>query len=309
MLAVLFISGVSGKTIRITPQWYPQAQFAGLYIAEKKGFFKDMGVDVQIVHPSGTESSLDMLRDGKTDIAMSQLIDALTNYDSGFELLNILQTSERNSVLIVTREPLDSIQQLSGKRVGHWKSGFSEGAFIMNAELGLNLRWIPYNSDVSIFLSGVLDATLTMIYNEYDQILMSGVELTEKNVFPLSDYIVDAQEDGFYTTPEFYNNNIDDVWKCVTAIKEAWEWARIKSHRKEAVEIVMSMLKDFNLRSNITHQRYMLDKILENQETKDGVVPYMVDPVRFNELVSLMRRYGFIFNEVDYNDMVITLEK
>ncbi len=38
--------------LTFTPQWLPQAQFAGYYVAQKKGFYKAEGLDVKIVHPS-----------------------------------------------------------------------------------------------------------------------------------------------------------------------------------------------------------------------------------------------------------------
>ena len=40
------------------PQWTAQAQFAGYYVAIEKGFYKAEGIDVDIVHPSATQSTL-----------------------------------------------------------------------------------------------------------------------------------------------------------------------------------------------------------------------------------------------------------
>lgn len=312
ILFLLFFSSsvIIGKTIRISPQWIPQAQFAGLYIAEEKGYFKEMGLDVKIVHPSSsTHSSLAMLRDGDTDIAMSQLIDVLSSYDAGFKVLNILQTSERNSLLVVSKDTLNGIEDLRGKTIGNWKAGFSDCAFMMDSEYGLDINWVSYNNNVSIFLSGVFDATLAMDYNEYYQILMSGMELSDKNVIRISDYVIDAQEDGYYVTPEFYQECKEEIWKCVTAIKNALEWARIESNREEAIDIVMAKLKEFNIKSSRVYQRYMLDSVLKNMENENGIVPYLVDQSRFENLVSLMKKYGFLLTDIDYNDIVINFEK
>ena len=45
-LLVLFSSAVRGQdeTIVFTPQWTAQAQFAGYYVAEAKGFYREAGV-------------------------------------------------------------------------------------------------------------------------------------------------------------------------------------------------------------------------------------------------------------------------
>ena len=51
-------SGSDAETIVFTPQWTPQAQFAGYYVAEAKGFFREAGVKVKIEHPSATQPAL-----------------------------------------------------------------------------------------------------------------------------------------------------------------------------------------------------------------------------------------------------------
>jgi NitT/TauT family transport system substrate-binding protein len=41
-------------TIVFTPQWTPQAQFAGYYVAQELGFYRDAGLNVTIEHHSVT---------------------------------------------------------------------------------------------------------------------------------------------------------------------------------------------------------------------------------------------------------------
>ena len=45
-----------------TPQWTAQAQFAGYYVAEAKGFYREAGVNVRIEHPSATQPAMSRLR-------------------------------------------------------------------------------------------------------------------------------------------------------------------------------------------------------------------------------------------------------
>ena len=41
-------AAAQGETIVFTPQWTAQAQFAGYYVAEAKGFYREAGVTVKI---------------------------------------------------------------------------------------------------------------------------------------------------------------------------------------------------------------------------------------------------------------------
>ena len=89
-------------TIIFTPQWTAQAQFAGYYVAEAKGFYKDAGVDVRIEHPSATLPAMSRLRKNECQATTLQLCQAMEIVDSGIPLVNILQTSMNNGMVIVS---------------------------------------------------------------------------------------------------------------------------------------------------------------------------------------------------------------
>ena len=47
------VGNVYGQSERIvfTPQWTPQSQFAGYYVAQAKGFYQEEGLEVVFDHP------------------------------------------------------------------------------------------------------------------------------------------------------------------------------------------------------------------------------------------------------------------
>ena len=72
ILAAALLFAISAKaqsiadTIVFTPQWTAQAQFAGYYAALEKGFYKEEGLNVVIVHPNSSRTAIDRLRNGKS---------------------------------------------------------------------------------------------------------------------------------------------------------------------------------------------------------------------------------------------------
>ena len=84
------------QTLVFTPQWMAQAQFAGYYVAEEKGFYKEAGVDVRIEHPSATQSAMSQLSKKNCQAITLQLCQAMEMVDGGLPLVNILQTSMNN---------------------------------------------------------------------------------------------------------------------------------------------------------------------------------------------------------------------
>ena len=51
------INVVHAQSVTLIPKWTAQAQFAGYYVAEKMGFYKEEGLDVHVKHPSHSENS------------------------------------------------------------------------------------------------------------------------------------------------------------------------------------------------------------------------------------------------------------
>ena len=69
------------ETIVFTPQWTAQAQFAGYYVAEAKGFYSEAGVKVRIEHPTVTQPAMSRLRKNLCQATTMQLCQALEFVD------------------------------------------------------------------------------------------------------------------------------------------------------------------------------------------------------------------------------------
>lgn len=261
---------VFGQRIVFTPQWTAQSQFAGYYVAQKKGFYKEAGLDVEIQHPSTSYSALNRLLDGKCNMITMQLLSAMIQIDKGVQLVNILQTSQRNALMIVSRtDSIRTFQDLKGKKVGVWKTRFGDFGYIADSELELGICWIQFLEGPNLFISGAIDASLAMCYNEYLQIVASGHE--DKPVIRFSETEYDCPEDGLYVTADFYRQNPKQVEAFAEASRRGWEYAH--NHPEEAVDIVMEMVVQENVHTNRIHQRRMLEEIIKIQCAKGEAAP------------------------------------
>ena len=103
IVLMLLPSFIMKAQIVFTPQWTPQAQFAGYYVAYDKGFYDEAGVKVNIQHPSVSYSAFNLLWEGSSDIITLQLVQAMIEIDRGMPLVNILQTSQQNGLMSLPR--------------------------------------------------------------------------------------------------------------------------------------------------------------------------------------------------------------
>lgn len=290
-------SAALGQKIVFTPQWTAQSQFAGYYVAQVKGFYKEAGLDVEIVHPSASYSATNRLIEGSSNVITLQLMQAIAEIDKGTELVNILQTSQHNGLVIVSRkDSLETFKSLEGKKVGIWQAGFGELAILADKELGLGIQWIPFIQNVNLFLSGAIDATLAMSYNEYLQIYSSGFE--NAPVLRFNEAGFDIPEDGVYVTREYYNMFPQKMEAFAQASRRGWEWAH--ANPAEALEIVLQVMEEEKVQTNRIHQEWMLEEILRLQkDTPDGAATFQLDKEKFRKAVDIMYRHGLITAPVE----------
>ena len=285
-----------------TPQWTAHAQFAGYYVAKEKGFYKQAGIDVDIVHPSVSQTAMNRLQNRESQATTLQLCQAMEIIDNGISLVNILQTSMNNGTVIVSRRDKDPLTQ-RGARVGMWHAGFSQIPICMSIKEKLNYKWIRFTSNVDLFLKGAIDATLAMSYNEYYQLMQMGFTFTDNNVYRFCDHGYNIQEDGVYMRRDYYEAHKDQARKFAQASKKGWEWAA--DHQEETLDIVMKYVHENHITTNRVLQRLMLKEVLRlqiDQKSKKREFRLRPDMVKFAS--KLMKECQLLKNEVTYNQLI-----
>lgn len=264
---LLQTAAAQNDTIVFTPQWTAQAQFAGYYVAEAKGFYREAGVKVRIEHPSSTQPAMTRLRKNLCQATTLQVCQALEIVDEGIPLVNILQTSMNNAMVIVSYRDMDPLTQ-KGARVGIWSVGFGQLAICMSIMDHLDYEWVRFAQNVNLFVSGALDATLAMSYNEFYQLVQAGIKMTDKNVYRFCDHGYNVQEDGVYMTRDYYNGHEEQAQRFARASKKGWEWAA--AHPEETLDIVMKYVDREHIATNRVMQRLMLKEVLRLQVDRDS---------------------------------------
>ena len=303
LLCLLCISLFSGYAQKITfsPQWSAQSQFAGYYAALENGYYAEAGLDVSIVHPTNSYTSVNMLKDGTSDFITCELIQAMIAMDQGIRLVNLLQTTQHTTLVLISHDKdIRKMSDLAGRRVGTWKVGFNEIPYILDAEHNLGIEWVKFISSLNIYLSGAIDATLGKSYNERILFSMSGI--TPGSMLRFSEMGYDYPEDGLYVSEKFFKKYPEQCRTFAEASRKGWEWVR--NNRKEAVDIVMKYVNEANISTNIYNQKWMLEEVLEMQEDIKGEAPsYCLNTNAFYWLNEVLLKHGYISRPVDFQKL------
>lgn len=301
LMAISQMLTAHDNTIVFTPQWTAQAQFAGYYVAEEKGFYREAGVKVRIEHPSITQPAMSRMRSGDCQATTLQLCQAIEMVADGTSLVNILQTSMNNAMVIVSARGKNPLKQ-KGARVGIWSVGFGQLAICMSLRDHLDYQWIHFAQNVNLFVSGVLDATLAMSYNEYYQLKQAGMEISEEHIFRFSDHGYNVQEDGVYMTRDYYLKHREQAQRFAQASRKGWEWAA--AHPEEALDIVMRYVNRDRIATNRVLQRLMLKEILRLQlDRETGKREFRLRPDMVKQASRLMKENVLIGREVKYDEL------
>lgn len=299
LLSPLLFSEVHGadeekKTFTLTLQWLPQAQFAGYYVAMEKGYYKQAGIDLKLLHKPAQESIEKILYQGKSDFITSFLSSGIKLRAQKGLILNIGQISQRSALMFVAHKDskITRLEDINGKRLGLWPVDFQVIPLALLKKYNLKTEIIPVINDVDLFLWHGVDVMTVMWYNEYHQILDAGINENELVTFFFSDYNMDIPEDGIYCLENTYKNNPDLCKKLVIATLRGWREAF--RDRKNTLQIVRKYCAQMHLPFNSAHQSWMLDKMEKLIFPGRDYEPGVLSPKVYKETAKKLMMMGFI---------------
>jgi NitT/TauT family transport system substrate-binding protein len=248
------------KKATLIPQWTPQAQFAGYYVAMEKGMYRSHGIDLTILTGGPDSPPLDLLRDGRAQFGTTWLATALEARAGGVQLVNVAQVVQKSGLMLVARksEGIRKPEDLNGRKVGIWDAFKVQTAAFLR-KYGVAAREVPQASSVNLFLSGGVDAASAMWYNEYHTILNSGLDPEELTTFFYHEHALNFPEDGIYVMQDLLREDPWLVRDFVAASLEGWRYAF--THPEETLDIVIRYIGKANLPASRAHQRWMLHRM------------------------------------------------
>ena len=192
----------TGKDVKLQLQWVTQAQFAGYYAAVDQGFYKDAGLNVDIVEGGVDIPPQKQLATGAVDFAISWVPKALAEREAGAKVTDIAQVYQRSGTLQVSFKDknITSAADFKDKKIGNWGFGNEYEIFAALTKAGLDpskdVQLLAQQFDMNGLLSGDIDAAEAMTYNEYAQVLEATNPATGKLYTPDDLNVVSYEDEG-----------------------------------------------------------------------------------------------------------------
>ncbi len=276
-------------------KWVTQAQFAGYYVAQDKGFYEEADLNVTI-KPGGPDiAPPQVIAGGGADVIVDWMPSALASREKGVPLVNIAQPFKSSGMMLTCRKDsgITSPDDFKGRTLGVWFFGNEYPFLSWMSKLGLEttggdagVTVLKQGFNVDPILQKQADCVSTMTYNEYWQIIDAGIPEDELLVFKYEEQGVSTMEDGLYVLEENLADDafVDKMARFVAASMKGWEYAR--ENPDEAADIVLD--NDASGAQTEKHQRRMMGEVNKLTEGSDG----KLDPADYERTVQTLLSGG-----------------
>ena len=281
--------------------------YAPQYVALHKNFFKDEGLDVELILTPGADKVTAAVLSGDVEIGFSGSEATIYVYNQGEKdyLKTFAQLTQKDGSFIVSREKIDNFK-LSDLKGKYYIAGRAGGMPEMTLEYILTKNGINPKTDVTLDTSvafAAMEGAFISGTGDFVSLFEPSATKVEQEGFG---YIVASLGELGGTVPytaynaktSYIENNKEVIEKFTKAIQKGLDF--VNSHTsKEIAEIIKDEFPDTNISDLATViERY------KSVDTWPTTTEFTSES--FNHLQDIMINAGELQDKVNYNDLVYT---
>jgi putative hydroxymethylpyrimidine transport system substrate-binding protein len=247
--AALFAGTATGKPgasltkVRMVQEW-PVADgfWIPWIVARDKGWYKDAGIDLQIIPPPTVADTMKFLGTGRADLAFTTILDVIFAKDQGASVVSIGAYSQWNNWGLIGRQgERFTIPSLKGKKVGIYNDAWTKAQLAIMLESGhltLNdVKLVAASSDtIPLLLQKKIDVATGVTNAEASEVRTVGKQ---------KPFMLLAKDYGVPNSPiwliagntSWLQKNPALARKFFTATKRGLQWAI--AHPSDAVKMFL----------------------------------------------------------------------
>lgn len=220
--------------------WKHQFQFAGYYMAQQKGFYRNAGIDLTIHEYENSVDPVEVVLSGKRDFAIGRST-VLAQKIKGADIVALLTAYQSSPLMLLTTAAsgIDSPEKLAGKRIMMTpdaekqvellamlhRAGVQKGDFIRQ----------DHSFNIQSLVNGETDAMASYISNEPFQLDQLGIDY---HVIHPKDFGFSMYSDLLITSAEHVHQNPQLVEAFRQATVDGWLYAF--NHIEETVDVILA---------------------------------------------------------------------
>ncbi len=288
MLIASTATSFAADKMTLILDWFINPDHGPIIIAEEKGYFKEEGLEIEVIAPADPSDPPKLVAAGKADLAVSYQPQLHLQIHEGLPLQRVgtLVATPLNCLLVLADGPIKSIADLKGKKVGFSVAGVEEavltailspnGLSMDDIEL-VNVNWSLSPSLMSKQVDAVIGAFRNFELNQMD---INGVEgrcfYVEEEGLPSYDELI------YVAKPDTMDK--DKIARFLAATEKATQY--IINHPQESWEIFKGTSAELDDELN---KRAWVDTL-----PRFALRPAAVDAGRYERMEKFLKDSGLI---------------
>lgn len=301
VLAVSCGKSKSNQKIKIVLDWVPNTNHTGLYVAKDLGYFKEEGLDVEIVQPpEGSTTALIGAGGAEFGISFQDTLAKSFAKENPVPVTAIAAILQHNTsgIISLKEKGIDSPKKLEGKKYATWEDNIEQAILkkLVTDDKGdfSKVKLIPYTiTDVVTGLKTDVDAV--WVYYAWDGIATERAGL-QTNFLKIRDY---GEELDYYSpviiaNNDFLKKNPEIAKKVLKAIKKGYEYAMKNPEESAKILVKNSPELDINL---VTASQKWISKEYQSDAKEWGII----DGNRWNRFYEWLYKNKAVEREIPKN--------
>lgn len=295
-------SANKGEKVTVVLDWTPNTNHTGLYTALENGYYKDQGLDVEIVQPpEGGAASL--VASGKADFGISyqEEVTYAKTSDDPLPIKAIAAVIQHNSSGFASPKDknIKTPKDFEGKIYGGWGSESETAAIKAVMEktgADFNKVTIADIGQDDFFTATTNSVDFAWIYEGWD-VVQAKLKNFDLNFIPLNqfDKRLDYYTPVIISNETLLNDNPELAKKFMKATTEGYQFAI--DNPEEAAKILVKYAPEIDEELAIESQKFLASKYKDDAprwgEMKDEV---------WNNYTAFLKEYGLINKDLKPED-------
>jgi diguanylate cyclase (GGDEF)-like protein len=263
-------SGLPLQKVRLQLKWLHQFQFAGYYAALLQGYYREAGLDVEILEARPHESAVDVVTRGDAEFGVHGS-DLVVERAKGRPVRAMAVIFQHSPMILLARRDkgIDTLHDLAHHRLLLGPDAAELAAYLRSEGVPYQLSRTQQSFDLKALLDGEVDAMPAYSTDE--------VYLLEQAHVPYSRFSpraagIDFYGDILFTTDNELAEHPQLVHKFVEASIRGWYYAL--AHREEMARLIYT---NYSQRHSLAHL------LFEAEQTRRLMMPDLVEIGHMNQ--------------------------
>jgi len=262
--------------------------FLAMYAAHHRGFYREEGIDLEIIFmPANLASTAVLAGDIDYNAAVTGIIGAAVR---GQPMKVLLFTVARPLLFLISRKEIKEPRQLKGKKIAGSSPGGSATLLAnqvlkhFGLEPGRDVSVLPMGgsaaSRFAVLDSGVVDASFLSVPENiialdkgYNELIFAGD-------------IIEFPQNGFGTSEKRIRENPDEVYRMVRATLRGLQFVWDKNNQEAVTKILMKQWKVNDRKMAAEMSRHVSRVLTKDAYVKPESVQVLIDLQRENARVT-----------------------